>query len=143
MTKEYIRLRGVYDQMKQRCFNPNDRSYLNYGGRGITVCKRWRESFQAFLQDMGPRPKGYTLERIDNDSDYGPANCKWATRTEQNSNNRRSIRVGDGVLKDACAARGLKYNAVVKRRLRGWSIERALTVPIATEYKDRNRVRTL
>ena len=72
--------------MKTRCMNPNYTDYKNYGGRGITVCDRWRESFENFFEDMGERPCGKTLDRIDNDSNYSKKNCRWATYKIQRHN---------------------------------------------------------
>jgi hypothetical protein len=74
--------------MKLRCYNKNREDYKHYGGRGIEVCERWRSSFVAFLEDMGPRPPGMTLDRIDVNKGYCKDNCRWATKAEQERNKR-------------------------------------------------------
>jgi len=77
--------------MRSRCSKPNNASYPRYGGRGITVCDRWLDSFAAFLADLGVRPEGKSLDRIDPDGNYEPGNVRWATPAEQQRHNRRQL----------------------------------------------------
>jgi hypothetical protein len=128
------RLYWIWSDMRQRCANSNHRQFADYGGRGVTVCDRW-QVFANFKHDMGERPDGLSLDRRDNARGYGPDNCRWATRQEQNSNRRNCIMVDcDGervTLKEACRRRGLTYRPIVKRiQNRGWPVSLALSTPV-------------
>lgn len=121
----------VWAAMIQRCTNSNNPNYPRYGGRGITVCDRWR-TFENFLADMGERPAGLSIEREDNDGHYAPGNCRWATRAEQASNTRRNVKVTlqgqTKTVSEWCRDLGLNVSTVFKRISRsGWSPEKALT----------------
>lgn len=109
--------------MKQRCNYPAHEEYHRYGARGITVCARWAESFEAFLADMGERPVGMTIERDDTDGNYEPGNCRWATPAEQNRNRSTTIKIErDGktmCVKDWCEELGLDVDRVYGRIRRG------------------------
>lgn len=122
--------------MKQRCQDLNATGYTRYGGRGIRVCVRWARSFRSFLADMGPRPRGHTLDRIDNDGDYKPSNCRWASLSDQARNRRFARRTprrpltAFGRTKAASVwaeEYGISLQALNYRLSVGWSAEEALT----------------
>jgi hypothetical protein len=104
--------------MRTRCNNPKQLAWPNYGGRGITVCERW-DSFENFLADMGERPSGCSLDRIDNNGNYEPGNCRWATKAEQSNNRRTNIFVThDGetlTITQWCTRLGISNGAVRTR----------------------------
>lgn len=120
----------IWIAMKSRCSNPLVSGYERYGGRGITVCEEWRESFEAFFHDMGPRPPGMSLDRRDTNGPYCKENCRWATPKQQSRNMRRNRLVtisGETMTMVEAAERyGADYAKVKSRMHRGWSIERAL-----------------
>jgi len=118
-SREYV----SWAAAKIRCMNPDDKSYPKYGGRGITVCKEWIESFEEFFKSMGPRPPNTTLERKDVNGNYEPGNCVWATPQEQARNRRNSIHVTwNGAymhLADVAKEMGISYGAAFMRFKRG------------------------
>lgn len=121
---------AAWCNMRRRCRAVNEAAYVNYGGRGIDYCPRW-DKFEAFLSDMGERKEGLSLDRIDNDGNYEPGNCRWATRKEQSLNKRSNVYIEyDGknqTIKEWSDELGLKYMTLSSRIKRGWSYERALT----------------
>lgn len=112
----------VWQSMRDRCRNPNNRQWNRYGGRGIDICPQW-DDFRTFVSDMGERPPGTSLDRIDNEKGYSPDNCRWATRKEQQRNQSRAVYVTiDGEVYRAVelAERyGVNYQAVIARSKRG------------------------
>jgi len=118
-----------WQAMKQRCNQSNHKYYANYGGRGIKVCLRW-ETYANFLSDMGERPANHSLDRLNNDGDYSPVNCQWATRTEQNRNNSQNRNITFAgqtkCLAEWCEILNLNYARVYARLFKlKWKVEDA------------------
>ena len=128
---------NTWRAMHNRCYNSNVKSYPNYGGRGIVVAEQWHGAagYKQFLMDMGPRPDGGTLERIDNNGPYSPENCRWATRDEQakNKRNNRWITANGKTQHLAQWAKELGCNsaAILYRLRKGMSEQDAVTLPVA------------
>lgn len=125
---------GVWKQMIQRCENPKNPAYHNYGGRGISVCEEWHD-FEAFFSDMGDRPKGYSIDRIENDKGYSKENCKWSTMSEQLNNTRRNRMVTlngrTQTMEQWSQETGIGWHTLRQRIDRlGWPVELALTTPV-------------
>ena len=139
-TTEYV----IWQGMKQRCIDTNQASYKHYGGRGIQVCDRWVHSFENFLLDIGKRPsKNYSLDRIDNNGNYTPKNCRWATIKIQSRNKRTNcILVYNNVAKtvvDWAQDLNMKANTLYKRLYAGWSVSRALSTPVYYKYSAKEK----
>lgn len=134
--KSRTRLYNIWQMMRQRCNNPRAKGYEDYGGRGITVCERWQQSFDNFVTDMGEPPtKGHTLDRRENDKGYSPDNCRWATKLEQQQNmrtnrfveyrgERRTVADWSRVVD---VPEGALWNRLFFLK---WTIERAMTTPV-------------
>lgn len=130
-TPEY----QAWAHMIQRCLNSSCPEYRNYGARGITVCERWMEA-KNFLADMGPRPSAkYSLDRINNDGNYEPDNCRWATQHQQQRNRRTNRWIEwngrTQVLADWARELGFPKNVITSRMSLGWTVERTFTTPYA------------
>lgn len=130
-TPEFISWRAMFD----RCRCPTNKIYHNYGGRGIKICERW-EVYENFLADMGRKPKGYTIERIDNDGDYEPSNCRWASKDEQARNKRNVHKITvNGQTKTApewSEVSGIKATTITDRLRKGWPPDKAVFHPLWT-----------
>ena len=124
-----------WSAMRRRCLNTLDKDWRNYGGRGITVCEAWQTTFQPFLDDMGIRPAGKTLGRIDNQRGYCKANCRWESAAEQGQNTRqnRIIQTPAGLLTITKAATtyGIKKGTLFARLNRGWDVAKAISAPVS------------
>jgi hypothetical protein len=130
-----------WQEMKVRCYDPTSISFPNYGGRGISVCKRRRTSFEHFLIDMGVRPKGTSLDRENNNLNYSPRNCKWSARNEQNRNKRSNIVVrykGESrCLSEWCDVLNVPYpRSYYRLVVKKWPAKKTFETPFV-EHKDR------
>lgn len=118
--------------MLTRCYNPSVSSYCDYGGRGVEVCERWR-TFANFFADMGVRPKGMSLDRKNNDGNYEPDNCRWATRAEQNNNSRHNLLVtvsgATHTVKQWARLKAIPYPTLLYRVNQDWHESRLFTSP--------------
>lgn len=127
-----------WKSMMQRCNDSNADNFKHYGGKGISVCERWRD-FAAFRTDMGECKSGETLDRIDNSKGYEPGNCRWATMAKQNRNRSHCVEISfqgrTMILRDWAVEIGISPNALAQRLYLGWSVERALTTPLKKRTK--------
>lgn len=129
---------SIWDSMHQRCSNPNRKDFRKYGGRGINVCDAWK-SFEQFLADMGPRPTGMSLDRINNDLGYSPKNCRWATAKQQ-ARNQRTNRLITYLGETLCLSEWAEKLSISQITLQTritkykWSVERALTQPVQKHH---------
>lgn len=138
-TKEH----NIWVNIKQRCLNPNVPAYKNYGGRGITICDRWLNSFENFLEDIGlsPTPQ-HSIDRIDNNKGYEPSNCRWATDSEQMKNRRYFRNNGKLIsysnelltIRELAKKYGLKPATLYKRLDNNWTIEEAVSTPANPKF---------
>lgn len=143
MTKRKLIMHGMtgtpeyasWYAMRRRCTSRKGSNWINYGGRGIKVCDRWLNDPRAFLEDMGAKPSpDHQIDRINNDGDYEPENCRWVLPAVNNRNRRANVNVTfqgqTKILADWCAELGLSRSAVYCRLKKGWSIEDAFTKPV-------------
>lgn len=138
-SHEMERTYRSWNHLMDRCYNPNSVRYKDYGARGIVVCDRWKESFENFLDDMGIRPLGLTIGRIDNDGGYSPANCRWETSEQQSNNKRNTIMVQGEPISLFCKKLGLKASVVKARLKLGWSLEDSIRTPVRNKRKNQSR----
>lgn len=125
----------VWCGVKRRCLNKNEKAYKRYGARGITICDRWKDSFENFLADMGQRPSAaHEIDRIDNDGNYEPCNCRWLEKAKQaqnrSSNHTVSYQGRTLCLMEWERETGIGWGTIKHRLTHGWSVEAALTTPV-------------
>ena len=133
-----------WQAMKSRCTLPSCAGYEYYGGRGISVCKEWLESFDKFLTDMGERPEGCTLDRVDVNGNYEPSNCRWATARKQSNNRRNNKRIqykGEELTISQWARRLGMSVSTFDSRIKRWSIDKAIETPVDAEKSRISKMR--
>ncbi len=132
----------AFYSMHRRCRDTKAKSYHRYGGRGISVCERWN-SVKVFLEDMGPRPSsGHSLDRINVNGNYSPENCRWATKLEQARNTRKNVNLtykGRTLCQKEWANQLGISHATLQKRLKKWSLKKALTQPKKINHRFQNR----
>ena len=136
---------AAWNNIKNRCTNPTNPQFADYGGRGITVCERWANSFEAFLEDVGLRPSpDLSIDRINNAGNYEPGNVRWATSDQQRRNTRASRPIEflgkRQCLTDWAREVGMHKGTLLGRLKDGWSVERTLTEPVHAEFHAKGRV---
>ena len=136
MTKS--KMYGVWASMINRCHNKRVKCYPNYGGRGVSVCDRWKQSFESFYQDVGDAPEGKSLDRVDNDGPYSPENVRWATQQQQAENSRKAVKVGAFGKTQSPRKWSEEFGvpaSVIRGRLKtGWSPEDAVSKKPRPKY---------
>lgn len=141
-TSEY----RAWMNMKRRCYDASNEHFDSYGGRGISVCARWRSSFQNFLSDLGKKPSPtHELDRIEVNGHYEPSNVKWSTRKDSKNNKRNTVRLSLGgnkhTMLEWSKILGVSYTTLRQRRAYGWSDEKILTSPVDTKCRHKRRAR--
>jgi hypothetical protein len=126
-TPEYT----TWALIKQRCLNKNASNYKNYGGRGITICERWLESFENFIADMGKKPSPkHSIDRVDNELGYFKENCRWATIAQQSINKRNTVIINKSTLAELAEKYNIKYKTLHLRFAKGWTFDEATLTPV-------------
>lgn len=150
LDDKFIRIKhplyGVWKSMRERCNDKHSEGYHNYGGRGIRVCERWNnleDGFQNFILDMGDRPEGHSIDRIDNNGNYSPENCRWATQVQQSNNTRANVILDlDGISRTAtewAEISGVYPDVILWRFRKGWDVKKAIYKPTGKRKNARDK----
>lgn len=133
----------IWKNMMSRCYSSGSKRFVDYGGRGIVVCDRWK-TFANFISDMGECPSGYSIERINNNACYSPENCKWIPFSRQGRNKRNTVYIEHGGLRlpmiEWSERTGIPYSTLAERIYSGWDFERALTAPVNGRLRRKRKV---